>query len=211
MSQNGATLFVVDNDRTALVNLTSIVSLLGVSYRFFSSAQQFLDYYNPSLFGCILAEMRLKDMSALELQEQLSAMGGVLPIILTSSEVDVSAIVCGIKNGASTFVQKPFKNDELAKAVKAALKVGEVQKESHTMSADVRHSFEMLSPREKQLLEFVVTGVPNKRIAYIFGTSHRTVDRIRATVFRKMRVQSAVELANVVAKIPSRNFSVSSS
>jgi FixJ family two-component response regulator len=194
------TLFAVDDDPKARKALAALTSSLGIRCELFSSAEEFLDYYNPSLAGCVLADVRLKGINGLELQDHLAALGSVLPVILIGAYADVSLAVRGMQNVAMAIIEKPYQDDELTDAIRTAFDLNASARESLTVQVDVQRCLEALTQRERRLMELVVTGVPNKRIANILGISQRTVDRVRAMVFEKMHVESAVELAQVTAE-----------
>ncbi len=194
------TLFAIDNDPTARRALTASASSLGIKCELFSTAEEFLDYYDPALAGCVLVNLRLPGMDGLQLHEHLAALGSILPVILLSAAADVSLVVRAMKQGALAFLQIPYQEPELIDTIRKALDLNARVRESLAFQADVQRCLETLTPREHHLMELVIAGVPNKRIAYILELSPRTVDRVRASVFRKMRVKSAVELANIVVK-----------
>jgi two-component system, LuxR family, response regulator FixJ len=192
-------LFVVDDDATARRAVEALASSLNIPCRSFSSAEEFLDYHRPSLAGCLLLDVGLPGMSGLELQERLSAVGSTLPVILISGRADVASAVRGMRRGALTMLEKPYQADELADAIREAMQCHARVRESHAIHAEVQRCLATLTPREHALMEMVITGMPNKRIARILGTSSRTVDRLRARVYEKMCVESAIELAQAVA------------
>ena len=118
-SQN--TLFVIDDDPKSCKAVAALASSMKIRCETFASAEGFLDRCNPSLTGCALVDYRLGGMDGLQLQERLQAMGSALSVILISAYADVSLAVRAIKNGALAFIEKPYKNDELADAIHKAL------------------------------------------------------------------------------------------
>jgi FixJ family two-component response regulator len=195
------TIFVVDCDPKAQAAYGALSASMVIRCELFSSAREFLDYYHPGLAGCVLIDMRLDGNAAgLQLQEQLASMGSMLPVILITADADVPSIVRGMKNGAMAIFQKPCPDNELAEAIRAGLKLNACSRESFMSRENVRRCLDALTPRELDIMDLILAGVPNKRISHLMDISPRTVDRVRAGLFRKMQVKSAVELANNVAK-----------
>jgi two-component system, LuxR family, response regulator FixJ len=121
MKPSQATLFIVDDDPKSCKAVAALASSMKIKCETFASAERFLDRYNPSLTGCALVDYRLGGMDGLQLQERLRAMGSSLLVILISAYADVTLAVRAIKSGAVAFIEKPYKNDELADAVRRAM------------------------------------------------------------------------------------------
>jgi FixJ family two-component response regulator len=193
-------LFAVDGSLQGRMAIGSMAASNDIRCEVFSSGEQFLDYYQPELAGCVLIDVDLNGMNGLQLQERLVDIGSILPVIFTISCADVSTVVKGMNKGALTFIQKPYQDGEMADAVRKGFQANALARESLGAKHNVRCSLDKLDSRERRLVELVLAGVPNKRIAFIMGISQRTVDRVRASVFKKMNAKSAVELAHVVAQ-----------
>jgi two-component system, LuxR family, response regulator DctR len=193
-------LFAVDGSLQGRMSIGSMAASNDIQCELFSSGEQFLDYYRPELAGCVLIDVELEGMNGLQLHERLVGIGCILPVIFTISSADVPSIVKGMKNGALTFIQKPYQDGEMADAVRKGFQSNALDRELLGAKHDVRCSLDKLDSRERRLVELVLAGVPNKRIAFIMGISLRTVDRVRACVFKKMNAKSAVELAHIVAQ-----------
>ena len=121
MKTSHGTLFVIDDDPKSRKAVAALASSMKIRCETFASAEGFLDRYDPSLTGCALVDFRLGGMDGLQLQERLQAMGSALSVILISAYADVSLAVRAMKNGAVAFIEKPYKNDELADAIRKAL------------------------------------------------------------------------------------------
>ena len=121
MKTSQVTLFVVDDDSKSRKAVAALASSLKIRCETFASAEGFLDRYDPSLTGCALVDFRLGGMDGLQLQERLQAMGSTLPVVLISAYADVSLAVRALKGGAVAFIEKPYKDDELADAIRKAL------------------------------------------------------------------------------------------
>jgi two-component system, LuxR family, response regulator FixJ len=201
MPISAGNLFVVDDEPAVREAVASLACSLGIPCECFASGEEFLEYYNPSLAGCALVDIRLQGMDGLELQERLAALGSTLPVILISGYADVAVTVRGMRNGAMTVIEKPCHNDELAVAIRNALALNAARRESLANRVETQQRLQALAPRDRQLLEMIISGTPNKCIARTLEISQRTVDRLRARVFAKMHVASAVELAQAVATL----------
>jgi FixJ family two-component response regulator len=197
------TLFVVDDDPKARKAVAILARSLRIQCETFTSGEAFLDYYQPSLEGCLLIDLRLEGMSGLQLQERLMALGSLLPVILISAYATVPLTVQGIRNGALTLLEKPYLDDELTDAILDALARNIVLRESHTSQQDTKRQLETFAPLDQEIVKLVIDGMPNKRIAKILKVSQRTIERRRAMVLEKMGVESAIELAQKIAGLAS--------
>ncbi len=205
MKGSEAALHVVDDDLSARKGVAALASSMGVPCETFSSAEDFLDHYDPSRAGCLLIDLRLTGMSGLELQERLAAMGNTLPVILVSAHADVPTTVRAMRNGALTLLEKPYRDDQLADAIRTALQLDRKTQEENAQRADVQQRIDRLTDRERQVMDLILAGKPNKSIARHLEVSQRTVDRLRAAVFEKMGAESAVEVVRMIAELPASN------
>jgi FixJ family two-component response regulator len=191
--------FITDEPKTRAFG-SALASSLGVRCELFSSAEEFLARFSPSLAGCLLTDIHLKNMSGLELQDALAARGSTLPIVFVSDSVDVARAVRAMMNGALTVIEKPYRTDDLVEVIRYGL---QTNRKVHTVvakRAEVRRRLQSLTVQERRVLEMIIEGIPNKRITRVFGVSQRTVARLRARVYEKMCVESAFELARVIAE-----------
>ncbi len=198
MNESVATLFVVDDEPDARRGVAALASSMGIRCETFASGEELLDRFNPAAAGCLLVDLRLTGMSGLELIERLAVKGSTLPVILISAFADVRTTVRAMKNGALTVIEKPYQADELADAIRAAVESNRQSREERARRAEVRRRISTLTPRERQTMEMIMAGKPNKAIARELNLSQRTVDRTRAVLLEKMGVESAVGLARVV-------------
>jgi FixJ family two-component response regulator len=201
MNTDNKTLFVVDDDPDACRSAAALASSMGIDCQAFSSAESFLESHDPSRPGCVLIDLRLGGMSGFDLQEQLAARGSTLPVIVISAYADVPATVRLMRKGALTVLEKPYQADELAEAIRLAFEVDDRGRETRARHRQAQRCIGKLSPRERDAMELIVAGKPNRWIARHLGVSPRTVDRLRAAVFRKMEVETAVELARIVGEL----------
>jgi FixJ family two-component response regulator len=201
MNLDNKTLFVVDDEPDACRSAAALASSMGIACETFSSAEIFLASYDRSRPGCVLIDLRLGGMSGFDLQEQLALRGSTLPVIIISGYADVPATVRLMRHGALTVLEKPYHADELAEAIRLAFEMDDRKRETRARHRQVQRCIGTLSPRERHAMELIVAGKPNRWIARHLSVSPRTVDRLRAAVFRKMGVQTAVELARIVGEL----------
>lgn len=190
----GPTVFVVDDDpsiRRALMRLMQSVSLPSETY---GSAQEFLDAYDPARPGCLVLDIRMPQISGLDLQQMLAARGIEIPIIIITGHGDVPMCVRAMKAGATDFIQKPFHEQELLDAIQCAIRRDAELRGVRSQREDVARRVAELTPRERQVLSLVAAGKMNKEIAALFGISEKTIKVHRARVMEKMRAKSLAEL-----------------
>jgi two-component system response regulator FixJ len=195
-----ATVFVVDDDdavRESLVFLMKSVSLKAES---FASAQAFLDAYNPNRPGCLVLDIRMPGMSGLELQDKLSQIGSILPIIFITGHGDVPMAVKAIKAGAADFVQKPFRDQELIDRIREVLEEDTQARVEKLQKNEILRRMGTLTEREREVMEHVVNGKANKVVAIDLNVSQRTVEIHRANVMEKMKARSLAQLVRLVMK-----------
>jgi FixJ family two-component response regulator/two-component sensor histidine kinase len=196
-----STLFIVEDDPRSRRALGALASSLQIKYEVFASAEEFLERYESSLWGCALIDYRLGGMDGLRLQEELQAMNSMLSVVLISAHADVSMAVRAMKNGALTLIEKPYQHNELSDAVHKAMTRSEQVRRLREGLAEQRQRLESLTAQERQMVDLVLAGVPQKRATRLLKISLRTVNRLRAAVYRKMGVGSCVELARIVAAL----------
>ena len=191
------TVFVIDDDpavRASVEQLLRSVSLQAVS---FGSTAEFLRAKRPNAASCLILDVRLPGLSGLDFQTELDAAGVHIPIIFLSGYADVPMSVKAIKAGAVEFLTKPFRDQDLLDAIRAALDRDAAQREKSNSLAKVRTSFESLTQREQQVIALVTSGLMNKQIAAKLGVSEITVKVHRGNVMRKMGVRSLAELVRM--------------
>ncbi len=198
MEPTEGTLFIVEDDPRSRKALGALASSMKIKHEIYASAEEFLERYESSLSGCALLDYRLGGMDGLQLQGKLQAMNSMLSVVLISAHADVAVAVRAKKNGALTLIEKPYQQDELSDAIHKAMKRSEEVRRMREGSADQRQHLESLTAQERQMVDLVLAGVPQKRAARLLKISLRTVNRLRAAIYRKMGVGSAVELTRIV-------------
>ncbi|GAB6041704.1 response regulator transcription factor [Endothiovibrio diazotrophicus] len=197
MKEN-TTVFVVDDDEIVCESLKWLISSIDIPVETYTSPTEFLSTFDGSRSGCLVLDVRMPEMSGLELMKKLNERDVYLPTIMMTAHGDVPMAVRAMKSGALDFVQKPFNEQELLESVQKALSVDERTRRARTLAVDVKERLNTLSPREREVLALVVEGISNKEIAKRLDISYRTVEVHRAKVMDKMGVDSLPELVRSV-------------
>ncbi len=199
---------VVDDDPAVRDALQWLLKSRGVPARLWSSGEAFLEAFSDALRGCVVLDVRMTGMSGVEVHEQLLARGCGLPILFLTGHGEVGMAVAALKRGAFDFVEKPFDGNALvdriveAMQLDASLRQAREEERRATLEwSEVEARLDSLTPREREVMERILTGDYNKMIADALGIAVRTVEVHRARVFEKMRVRSAVELAGLLARL----------
>ena len=186
--------FVVDDDASMREALSSLLRSVGLRVLTFASVGDFLIAQRPDAPACLVLDVRLPEISGLELQRTLAAARDPLPIIFITGHGDIPMSVRAMKAGAVEFLTKPFSHRDLLDAVRLALEGDRLARRQRALDLEIRARYDSLTPREQQVLHQVVAGKLNKQIAAELGTSERTVKAHRAQVMGKMQVDSVAEL-----------------
>jgi two-component system response regulator FixJ len=189
--------YIVDDDDGMRRALTVLMTTVGYQPVSFAKPGEFLAKYDPSQPSCLVLDVRMPEMSGLEVQQQLNRNGALLPVILMTGHGDIPMAVQAMKDGAFDFLQKPFRDQELLDRINAALKQDAQNRESVDRLADLRQRAESLTPREREVMALVVDGKANKVIAIDLGLSERTVEIHRANVMEKMAARSVAHLVKM--------------
>jgi FixJ family two-component response regulator len=191
------TVYVVDDDDGMRRALTSLMTTVGYTAVPFARPTEFLAAYDPDLPSCVVLDVRMPEMSGLEVQQQLNRSGAMLPVILITGHGDIPMAVQAMKDGAFDFLQKPFRDQDLLDRINAALKQDAENREAVNRHADLKRRMESLTPREREVMAMVVDGRANKVIAIDLGLSERTVEIHRANVMDKMAARSVAHLVKM--------------
>jgi two-component system, LuxR family, response regulator FixJ len=190
-------IYIVDDDDGMRRALTVLMTTVGYQPAAFARPAEFLAKYDPNQASCLVLDVRMPEMSGLEVQQQLNRNGAMLPVILITGHGDIPMAVQAMKDGAFDFLQKPFRDQDLLDRINAALKQDAQNRESVDRLADLRQRSASLTPREREVLEHVVDGKANKVIAIDLGLSERTVEIHRANVMEKMGARSVAHLVKM--------------
>jgi two-component system, LuxR family, response regulator FixJ len=194
-----ALVHVVDDDPGVRDSLAFLLQSAGLAVRTYDSATAFLAVAPGLAHGCVVTDVRMPgEMDGLALQLRLAALGGSLAVVVMTGHADVPIAVQALKAGARDFLEKPFDDQRLLSVVREALAASQHAQEEVQASAGTAARIASLTPREREVLQRLVAGQPNKTIAYDLGTSPRTVEVQRARVMEKMGARSLAELVRMV-------------
>lgn len=198
MKERSATVFIVDDDEAVRSSLRLLLKSVGLVPTAFASAREFLDKYDPAQPGCLVLDVRMPEMSGLELQEHLNLQGAVIPVIFITGHGDVPMAVEAMQAGALDFVQKPFRDQDLIDRIQRALEKDRSNRALLDQRSLILERLKSLTPREREVLDMVSSGKANKVMAADLGVSQRTVEIHRSRVMEKMGASSLAQLVRMV-------------
>jgi two-component system, LuxR family, response regulator FixJ len=204
-SQKGPLVYLVDDDEAIRDSLGLLLRSVGLACEVYASALDFLAAYDPSRHSCVIADIRMPGLSGLELQQRLNEQRAEVPVIFITGHGDVPMAVNAMKSGASDFIQKPFRDQDLIDRIHKALAKDSERRASRAQEDVIRERLSALTPRETEVMRRVVRGQANKVIALDLGVSQRTVELHRARVMRKLKMRSLAELVSTVGKLVGRD------
>jgi len=186
--------FIVDDDESLRESLSSLLRSVGLRVRVFGSPLEFLNSHRPDVAGCLVLDVRLPGLSGLDFQNELAKANVQIPIIFITGHGDIPMSVRAMKAGAVEFLTKPIREQDLVDAVQVALQRDQIRRESEEELSGVRAKFDSLTPREREVLVLVTSGLMNKQIAADLGISEIMVKVHRGNVMRKMSAGSLADL-----------------
>lgn len=190
---------IVDDDEAIRDALGWLFQSRGVATASWPSAEAFLADYDDGMRGCLVLDVRMAEMSGLELFDRLLALGCAMPVIFLTGHGDVPLAVAAVKRGAFDFIEKPFNDNDLANRVIEALAIDAAALQARATQASLASRLATLTVREREVMELILGGKLNKVIADQLNIAIRTVEVHRARIFEKMGVRSAVELAGLLS------------
>jgi two-component system response regulator FixJ len=194
---SNALVHVIDDDEAARQSLEFLLRSARIEVRTYDSAMAFLEIVPNINSGCIITDVRMPEMSGVDLLRRLKDLQIGIPVIVITGHGDVQLAVEAMKTGAADFLEKPFDDDVLLASVQSALTRGEKDAQRDAERSELKERLAMLSNREREVLEGLVAGHPNKIIAYDLGISPRTVEIYRSNVMTKMKASSLSELVRM--------------
>lgn len=196
---NNRTVYLVDDDAAVRHALGTFLTGAGYSTRDFDSAEAFLESLDATASGILVLDQRMTGMTGLDLQQVLVERGMDLPIIFISGHGNVSLSVMAMKAGAVDFIEKPFSNEVLLANIQEASRKLELQEKKRRRKEAITRRYETLTPREKEILAFIVEGTSNKDLAERLQISNRTIEVHRSRIMHKMQAASLPELVRMAA------------
>lgn len=195
------TIFIVDDDAAVRDALSLLISLKGMRALVFASAQDFLAVYDPAWRGCLLTDLKMPQMSGLELQEELRKRGISLPVVMLSAHGDVATTRAALKNGAVDFLEKPVNDEILVDVLTNAIRVDAQRHARDEERARVSGQLERLTPRERAVLRLLAEGLGQRDIAARLDISPRTVEVYKARMMEKLQCHTLADVVRIGAQL----------
>jgi FixJ family two-component response regulator len=192
--------FIVDDDSSVRRSLERLIQSVGLAAKSFASAKEFLQSGHGEETGCLVLDVRMPEVSGLELQGKMSSAGILLPIIFISGHSTVPMSVRAMKAGALDFLQKPFDEQDLLETIYRAIDRSRQERAQREELKELETRIHSLTPKEHEVFVWVITGMPNKNIADKLATAEKTIKVHRASIMKKMGAQSVADLVRMAEK-----------
>jgi len=197
--------FIIDDDEPLRDALKRLFRSVGLEAEVFASAPEFLKYDRPDVPSCLVLDVRLPGLSGLDFQAELGNASILIPIVFITGHGDIPMSVKAMKAGAVEFLTKPLREQDLLDAVRVALERDRTRREQKITDSDVQVRFELLTPREQEVMAFVTAGLMNKQIATEMGIAEPTVKFHRGHIMRKMGARSLADLVKMAGSVGIRH------
>jgi FixJ family two-component response regulator len=193
--------FIVDDDPSFRRSIEMLIGSAGINTQGFSSAEEFLRSRRPDIPACLVLDVRLPQSSGLDLQQELAKAGVQIPIIFITGHGDIPMTVQAMKAGATEFLTKPFREQDLVDAIHKAINFDRAARLQRAKLEGLRGRYQSLTPREREVMAHVVTGMLNKQVAEELGTTEKTIKVHRGHLMRKMGMQSLADLVRAAERL----------
>lgn len=187
-------IYLLDDDSLTLWMLESMLASVDAEIRGYTSATRFFDEYQPTACECLVTDLRMPELSGLDVQQRLLAQGATLPIIFVSGQAEIRSAVAAMRGGALDFLEKPVQGQLLVEKVRRALARSLELHAARRQQVDSAERLRGLTVREREVAELVATGRSSREIAEVLDLSQRTVENHRARVMEKLGVRTSIEL-----------------
>src|ERR1700719_2282319 len=201
MTDQASIVFVVDDDPSVRRAIKRLVESVGFKVELFASVMEFMGSSHPDVSSCLVLDIRLPGISGLDFQRELIKADNEIPTIFITAHGDIPMTVRAMKAGAVEFLTKPFRDQDLLDAIQLGLERDRARRERKAETAVLRERFESLTPREREVLPLIVSGLLNKQVAAEIGTTEATVKVHRSQLMRKMGADSLPDLVRIAEKI----------
>lgn len=192
-----STVYVVDDDKLARESLEWLIESVGLPVKIYESGQTFLEEYKPGQAGCLVLDVRMPDINGMDLHAKLKQEGCTLPVIIMTGHADVAMAVRAMKAGVYDFIEKPYNDSLMLERIQSAIAFDLDNRKAHERVESIKTRLAKLTPREYEVLRYVLKSTVNKVIASNLGISVKTVELHRSNLMTKMRATSVTELVRL--------------
>jgi two-component system response regulator FixJ len=195
------TIALIEDDEAVMDSLRLLLEGRGIAVRCFGSAEAFLTASSNESLACIVSDVRMPGLSGLDLQRKVKQQGSVVPVILITGHGDIGMAVAAMKEGAFDFIEKPYDAEQLIASIEKALAADHQLRSNESEKTELKARMAGLSPRQREVMNFVAEGLSNKQIALQLGISPRTVENYRAWVMERLGATNVAELVRKVLTV----------
>lgn len=188
-------IYIVDDDQGDRESLCALVASAGFSARPYASAKEFIEEYDGESAGCIVADYRMDDVDGLALQRQILDKEWGLPVIMVSGYASVPVTVEAMQNGALTLLEKPYDDQELIEAISLGTRINAKWLRRRALQKEIQQRVDSLTTKEREVLDLLLKGLPNKQVSSRLDISLRTVERRRNAILKKMQAKNVTSIA----------------